>query len=965
MKRFLNITAFLFGLIGLVALFSTESIAKAPAVAGKALLVVEAANDRPGPVEIRIEGWDVKGESTVNTVLYWNGDNDSFSGKNLEIEKTTRVLRFTFLNDQILPEGEEFNRIALIDYFIVNNLFYDAHNWQRTGGITPDKQGCENQTLRSRTVVSCENTGDWVEYELHPGNPVKSGFTIQVDDTLEPAILPDVFRIDPNIPRPVATVTDQFGNQADFAENELCIATDDDALLNDILNRWQGEVISTFDPDDYGVNGLSKQYLVRINTSLADIDKLKDDLLLLKPGSTGDIRVSSRSGLGLLAAGADEAVKGVSIGINWVGQLASMFRDDSSVEAPYGTNVGSTIYDPNAFTWPTHSAGSVQDIGVAEAWKLLETAGKLNNTVRIADLDIGFQEPDEDYPNGWDATSMVSSVPSYGTPAPYKGKEWHGTMSLSAMAAYPDNNFGSAGPAGPIAFPIMITMSPFNFAKVSALGRAKQMGARIVNMNYSVIVSGAFDWSLNSFEKATAAFRDSGILLVAPAGNNGRNVDISSIYIDDFGFVRDYETAWFTPCENVGVICVGGLKWDSQRWHPDSNYGALSVDIFAPFTQLIGPTPYSIDDQTIGHANGTSWSSPFTAGIAALIWAADLTLTVDEVEDILLRTAHTTPYSIVNRYVNARVAVEEALSRHNNPPFIEITTPENNSDFLNIILFDSDTEDFEDGHPDVIWNSSIDGEIGTGGTISVRLSIGTHLITATATDSEGLSNSDSITVNVLNAAPRVMIMSVDPSTTPYQSQTIVLTGDSADPNSGSNGSLLDSQVSWFLDEATDPFATGHSAIIPGGELSVGGHLVKFAGSDGEFTAAESIFIQVLDNPTGNMEPTLIVSQPNDGDQFLANYVDSASGKRYAQVTLCGYGEDPEDGRLIARWFVKGVNDDYQPVSIYGYENPGMCPIIRLYLEVIGGTTYTIKARIEDSGGASVDKEIGVLVRTIL
>ncbi len=483
-------------------------------------------------------------------------------------------------------------------------------------------------------------------------------------------------------------------------------------------------------------------------------------------------------------------------------------------------------------------------------------------------------------------------------------------------------------------------------------------------MNYASIVSGALDWTVKPFNRATESFYKSGMLLVSPAGNNGRNVDLSSTYIDAFGVTHKYETAWVIPCENTGVTCVGGLKWDSQRWHPDSNYGAQSVDIFAPFTMWVGPTPNSIDDR-VDSFSGTCGSSIFTAGIAALIWAADPTLTVDEVEEILFSTAHTTPYVLVNRYVNARAAVEKALSRHNNPPFIEITAPENNSDFLNIIWFESDTEDFEDGHPDVIWSSSINGEIGTGSSIAVQLSIGTHLITVTATDSEGLSSSDTVTINVLNAAPRVMVTSVDPSTTPYQSQTIVLTGDSADPNSGSSGSLLDSQVSWFLDEATEPFATGHSAIIPGGELSVGDHLVKFVGSDGEFTAVESVFIEVLDNPTGNMEPTLIVSQPNNGDQFLATYLDSTIGKRYAEVTLCGYGEDPEDGRLTAQWFVKGANDDYQPVTIYGYANPGMCPIIRLYLEVTVGTPYTIKARIEDSGGASVEKEIGVLVRTIL
>jgi serine protease len=957
MKRFFYLSVYLCALIGLVA-SDTPGIAKTSSKPAKALLTIEAANDRPGPVEIWVEGCDVKGRPTVHTVLAWDGDNDTFSRSSLSIKKTTRTLRFTFMNANAPSESETPNRTMLIDYFTVNNLYYEAQNWQHAGAAVPESQGCRNATVRGRSVVLCENTGDWVEYRLHPGNPVrsKSKLTIGVDDTLKPS-MPETFRLDPDFPRPLARVTDEFGNESDFVENELWVSTEDQGVLDGILNRWQGEVVSFFDPGEFGIENLPPQYLVRINTTLANVRRLARHLRRLNPESSGKLRVSSSAGLGLLSAGAAEAIQGVQVGINWVGEPSSMFRDGVSLEAPHGTRVGGTIYDPNAFTWPSHSLDSEQGIGVAEAWKLLETAGKLNNTVRIANLDLGFQRPDQDYRNGWIALRMPSA-PALGTPSPIQ-HPWHGTLSLSAMAAQPNNGYGSAGTAGPVAYPILISISPTNFSKAAALGKAKRHGAQIVNMNYYSIVPHTFDWSLHPFDQVTAGVRAAGILLFAPAGNDGRNVDAGNS-----GAGQTFEKAWFTPCENNGVICVGGLQWDSNRWHHSSNFGGQDVDIYAPFTLWLGPTPDSFSTQIATHVNGTSFSSPFAAGVAALIWAADPTLTADEVEHILFHTAHTTPYAIVNRYVNAHDAVEEALSHHNNPPFVEILMPRSNDIISGLTRFHADAHDLEDGDPSVSWTSSLTGPIGEGEVIMKDLDAGTHTITATATDSEGYTSSDTITVEVIDEPLAVRIISVAPGTTIYQSQALFLMGESSD---GGSGLLPESQVAWYLDGDTTSFATGHTATIAGGELDLGDHTITFVGKEGSVTASTSISIQVQLDPTQNIPPTVFLNRPQNGDQFPANYVDSQNGKRYAEVTLCGHGEDPEDGYLVADWFQKTDAGGFSPVVVYGYatsDTSGLCPIIHLYLEGGSRTTYLIRCEVSDIDGATAQQEIDVEVFTI-
>jgi hypothetical protein len=146
--------------------------AKAPAKSGKALLNVNARNDVPGSVQVKVEGWNVKGDQTINTVLDWDADDNSFSSESVEISKKTRMLRFTFINDDFTPGDPDLDRNAFIDYFLVNNVSYEAQSWDRTGGTDPNFPGCEQKTIDGRSVADCGNQGDWVEYDLHPGNPV-------------------------------------------------------------------------------------------------------------------------------------------------------------------------------------------------------------------------------------------------------------------------------------------------------------------------------------------------------------------------------------------------------------------------------------------------------------------------------------------------------------------------------------------------------------------------------------------------------------------------------------------------------------------------------------------------------------------------------------------------------------------------------------------------------------------------
>ena len=78
----------------------------------------------------------------------------------------------------------------------------------------------------------------------------------------------------------------------------------------------------------------------------------------------------------------------------------------------------------------------------------------------------------------------------------------------------------------------------------------------------------------------------------------------------------------------------------------------------------------------------------------------------------------------------------------NTAPIVQITAPTAPQTILtgSAIELTAQAIDNEDGDlsTSIIWRSSIDGNIGTGATVNVTLSEGTHSIIATVTDSEGL-----------------------------------------------------------------------------------------------------------------------------------------------------------------------------------------------------------------------------------
>lgn len=459
--------------------------------------------------------------------------------------------------------------------------------------------------------------------------------TITVDTSLAPAIASRE-PLGDGVPRPLVAMSDAKGNQVDFVENELLIFSSDAAAVNALLSRWNGTLLRRADPPKGNPHNLKSVFQVRINTSSANTSRLLSDLSQIDPASRSDLKVSSQSALRLLSVAAQEKRGGMDVALN-VLTRPQTFEDNTSLEGIQQTDTIGNGYSSNVFDWPYMQAGGIQNIGVVDAWRALERAGRINpangsnGSIRIAIIDGGF------YPNNnndfhrfsADSNELNKANPldcSGGSSCPY-----HGTNVAMAAAARADNDFGTAGPAAPVAHLLLYQQAGVDDL-IYSIFEAIDEDARIINMSFGVRFPAIGAFLGLAFDSITAIANAYGVMLIAAAGNAGENVDAEDC------FIACWEEAYWSPCENTHVICAGGLADNSVQRHPSSNYGGENVDIFGPLRVFVGVQPGETRNRLAG---GTSLSSPFVAGVAALVWAANPSLTDDQVWSILRNTAHT------------------------------------------------------------------------------------------------------------------------------------------------------------------------------------------------------------------------------------------------------------------------------------------------------------------------------------
>ncbi|WP_204045098.1 S8 family serine peptidase [Acrocarpospora phusangensis] len=684
------------------------------------------------------------------------------------------------------------------------------------------------------------------------------------------------------VPRPVAALVDEYGRRTEFVANELILSSGDEAELDAFVARWNGKILHKTD------EGPEPIYLVRITTDLAEPAKLSDHLAELNGDrrKATELAVSSEQGVRLLAAAAAEATGKLNVGVNWVGS-PNDFADRTMLEAGHGVpafDVGGPGYHRNAYRWSYLAAGGAQAIGVAEAWTVLDSVGRLDNTVELGIVDMGYAPAvNGDLPPNPSLTTVMPFTDADDPGMP--GFRWHGTQVASAAAAVPGNFIGVAGPAGPVARLNLVYGDTSSYGSITGLGAAKVKGSKVVNLSAATPVHWSLAWSLLPMDGFFRYVRSLGVLIYSSAGNEGDDVDAETC------FIGCWERHWYTPCELGGVRCVGGLDVQSRARHPESNHGHEDVDIFGPFNVMYTGDPSLPDQSTLVSIKGTSFSAPFVAGVATLVWSADPTMSADRVDDaVMSHLGASGDATVGNRVIQALASVRDVL-----PPLVRITTPHNGQTISAVVPTEFKANVFDDalGTPVVTWTLNGTSVLGHGTSIVAMPPPGTHKIRATAAFPGGRTASDMITVTVQNFTPQMQI--TGPAGGVFGStESIPFHATSLDDV----GQLPEGMVRWYLDGSQNSFASGHNPVAALG-AAPGQHTVTVRGCD-TFAqcGSDTVTITVIPD-SANQPPQVRITNPANGAKLWVN--GNANGQFFHELTLTGTASDPEGGAVTLTW----------------------------------------------------------------
>lgn len=736
------------------------------------------------------------------------------------------------------------------------------------GGSRP---GARRQATTAQAATATSTTA--------PHGPL----SFRVDPSLAPEIDAVAPATDRGRPRPVGVLAGPDGYRAEFVLDEVILHADSAAELDAFLARWHGEVLDSFAADVEG-----QDHLVRVDASRANPATLAVDLLATERHQRGEHRVSDERALRLLALAAAEWRDGTEVVIDWLTEPAGI-TDGEVYESGDITNTDGT--PKNVFDWTFMRAGGAMDIGVGAAWQLLEAHGTLAPSVRYMVVDGGFSR-NFDFPDNakirkadWGDTNPKSCTNGAACP-------WHGTDVVLAAMGTADNSYGTAGPAGPVVSQLIAVGNSLDYW--SQMRRIERMAEKerpdVVNLSFGrdVTVGGAHakKWT----DRRMRHTRDTGALIVAAAGNNGRSVDTDTLWV---------------PCESTYVICVGGID-TSAAVSDDSNYGegdsSTSVEIYGPMcVRSINDPNRSALDFTTRRVCGTSVSSPFVGGVAALVMAADPRLGPEEVRGILNDTANVgglgAKVTGSQRRVNALAAVARALGVDVVAPEVAIESPDN-GDELGVaewVDLRGAAIDFMGRELELHWESDVDGALADGADTSVPpLSHGTHVLTASATDSTGRTAFAQVTVEVVDTPPDVDVVSPPAGLEVYAGNDVALTATTLDPDTWSAIDDADTRWEVLRNGAVVHTATGHQAVLPSAKVTPGDYVVRFTAAG---ATAEAGF-HAMAVPPGQTQPVAIITAPSSAVEL-----DAYNGAPQP-VSFAGTGTDAEDGALAGaryRW----------------------------------------------------------------
>lgn len=370
-----------------------------------------------------------------------------------------------------------------------------------------------------------------------------------------------------------------------------------------------------------------------------------------------------------------------------------------------------------------------QTINSPQAWDV--TTG--SNSVLVGVCDSGFDTNHPDLVNNLRLDLAFNAQDGSTNIAPVGG---HGTGTAGTLGASGNNAIGVAGVNWNVdIIPVRIALSETSSsAYISTMATcieySADQGARVVNLSYGGIEYATID-------AAAKYLRDRNGLLFMSAGN---------------------DTNEFNYPDYTSFVGVGATDQNNNK-ASFSSFGNY-VDLTAPGVSIRTTYP----DDTYTYYSGTSFSSPMTAGVTALMVAANPSLTPEQIENGLFSTATDIGAAgddnvFGHGLVNAQAAVEYALNVRNLfAPTAVIFINQTSLPFG--FKFELNALSSNDSDGQIVsyqWDLG-DGTTSNEASIShTYAAAGVYQVNLTVTDNDGLTNSSTQTLQVTNQLPIIAI----------------------------------------------------------------------------------------------------------------------------------------------------------------------------------------------------------------
>jgi thermitase len=273
------------------------------------------------------------------------------------------------------------------------------------------------------------------------------------------------------------------------------------------------------------------------------------------------------------------------------------------------------------------------------AWD--QTTGTSDLIIAIVDTGVDLNHPDlnDKIVAGWDFVNDDASA---------QDDHGHGTHVAGIATAETNNGQGVAGVSwGARIMPIKVldkNGDGYYSDVAQGVSYACNHGAQIINLSL-----GGSEPS-NTLRDALEQVYQDGCLITAAAGNGGGNG-------------VDY------PAKYVQAIAVAATDRTDQR-ASFSDYGP-EIDVAAPGVDIWSTLwPHTYNSKT-----GTSMSTPYVAGLAALLWSVCPQLTNTEVRSVIESTAKDLGSAGWDPYYGfGRIDADKAIEYAGPPPTLTVST---------------------------------------------------------------------------------------------------------------------------------------------------------------------------------------------------------------------------------------------------------------------------------------------------